>query len=59
MANLPQVLDQNYVMGANIAEPILSILQVSCYIHNIILDLITDLMLHYHNFTTKVNTSTV
>ncbi|CAH2242907.1 jg14477 [Pararge aegeria aegeria] len=29
MANLPQVLDQNHVMGASIAEPTLMLLQVS------------------------------
>lgn len=28
MANLPQVLDQNHVMGASIAEPTLMLLQV-------------------------------
>lgn len=28
MANLPQVLDQNHVMGASIAEPTLLLLQV-------------------------------
>ncbi|XP_041983202.1 protein unc-79 homolog [Aricia agestis] len=30
LANLPQVLDQNYVMGAHIAEPTLSLLQFCC-----------------------------
>lgn len=29
MANLPQVLDQNHVMGASIAEPTLQVLQVT------------------------------
>ncbi|XP_047508283.1 protein unc-79 homolog isoform X3 [Pieris napi] len=30
MANLPQVLDQNYMMGASIAEPTLLLLQYCC-----------------------------
>ncbi|CAK1545778.1 unnamed protein product [Leptosia nina] len=30
MANLPQVLDQNYLMGASIAEPTLLLLQYCC-----------------------------
>lgn len=28
MANLPQVLDQNYIMGAHISDPTLLVLQV-------------------------------
>lgn len=46
MANLPQVLDQNYIMGAHISDPTLLVLQVrELFIDKFFLAPLCDVML--------------